>query len=95
MMAWIESSGLISADHPPLGLSPNRGAAAMRVMRNGGNPAAREGGMVLPRVVTEIVDGSAHRRCEAERDGELARASRLYTIAHSGQQGSHPTLDDR
>src|SRR6476619_5142364 len=44
-MAWIESSGPISADHPPLGLSPNNGAASMRVMRKGGNPALRDDDM--------------------------------------------------
>src|SRR5207253_2641671 len=32
----IESSGLISADHPPFGLSPNSGAASIRVIRTGG-----------------------------------------------------------
>jgi hypothetical protein len=48
MIAWIESSGLISADHPPLGLSPNKGAAAIRVMQKGGNPASRKDGMVSP-----------------------------------------------
>src|ERR1700731_1328260 len=32
MSAWIESSGLISADHPPLGLSPSSGTAAMAVI---------------------------------------------------------------
>jgi hypothetical protein len=32
----MESWGLISADHPPFGLSPNRGAASIRVIRTGG-----------------------------------------------------------
>ena len=35
--AWIESSGLISADQPPFGLSPKRGAAWTDVMRMSGN----------------------------------------------------------
>jgi hypothetical protein len=48
MIAWIESSGLISADHPPLGLSPNSGAASIRLIRNGGSPARRDDDIISP-----------------------------------------------
>ena len=63
----------------------------MRVMRNGGNPAAREDSMVSPG--WPLSKDRLVRR--GEHDGELACGSRLYTIAYSGQQGSHPTLHNR
>src|SRR5438270_4662547 len=52
--AWIESSRLISADQPPLGLSPSSGTAAIAAMRTGGSVVI--GGSSVDPVGTDEVE---------------------------------------
>src|SRR5262245_23670326 len=93
MMAWIESSGLISADHPPFGLSPNRGAAAIWVMRNGGKPAGRDDGMVSPEWPLSRIGGFAASNMTVNWRAGLG-CIRSHTLAHKAAIRHSVTGDD-